>query len=97
MQRQKGGMAIQTNRVDTLLAIALLPYLTYLARHGPTIGDAIEVGLVVLVQARLLLSITGNLPMTPFENSFGGAMTAVTVLVLLNLLVAYVPALRKRL
>ena len=46
---------------------------------------------------RLLLSITNHLPMTPFENSFGGALTAVLTLSALNLLVAYTPALRRRL
>ena len=90
-------MVTQTNRVDTLLAIALLPYLTYLARHGPTVGDAIEVSIIVLFQARLLLSITGYIPITPFENSLGGAVTAMITLVVLNLLVMFIPAMRKKL
>lgn len=86
----------QTNRVDTLLAVALLPYLTFLARRSLSIGDAIEVSLIVLFQVRLLLSITGYLPMTHFENSFSGALTTVLVLVALNLLVVFVPALRRK-
>ena len=90
-------MSVQTNRVDILLAVALVPYLTFLARHGPTIGDAIEVAVIVLMQARLFLSITGYLPMTRFENSLGGAVTAIVTLVVINVLIMYVPALRKRL
>lgn len=91
------ALAPQTNRVDTLLALALLPYATYLARHGPTLGDAIEIGLVLLVEARLFLSVTGYLPVSRFENSLGGAVAAIVVLVVLNLAVAYVPALRRKL
>lgn len=89
-------MQTQTSRVDTLLAVATLPYLTFLARRSLSIGDAIEVSLVLLLQARLLMSITGYLPMTAFENSFHGALTAVLTLVVLNLLVAYVPELRRK-
>lgn len=85
----------QTNRVDTLLAIALLPYLGFLARRTLTVGDLIEVSLVLLLQARLLLSITGYLAITPFENSFGGALALVLTLVVLNVAAIYVPALRR--
>ena len=87
---------VQRNRVDVLLAVASLPYVTYLARRSLSIGDAIEVLLVVLLQARLLLSITGRLPMTAWENSMGGALTAVLTLTLINVLVVMVPALRRR-
>lgn len=87
-------VSIQTNRVDTLLAIALLPYLTFLVRRSLTIGDAIEIALVVLVQTRLLMSVTGYIPMTAFENSFGGALTTVVTLAVINVLVVLVPVLR---
>lgn len=86
----------QTNRVDTILGIALLPYLTFLVRRSLSIGDAIEVSLVLLLEVRLLLSVAGYIPMTNFENSIRGAVAMMLTLVMLNLMVAYLPALRRK-
>ncbi len=89
-------MSIQTARLDHVLSVALLPYLAFLVRRSVTVGDAVEIGMLALLQARLLLSVTRQLPMTPFENSAGGAATAMAVMVGLNVLVALVPAMRRK-
>lgn len=86
----------QTNRIDTLLAVALLPYLTFLVRRSLSVGDAIEVSIVVLLQFRFLLSITGYIPMTEFENSFRGALAMVLSLAVINILILFVPELRHK-
>jgi len=88
---------MQRSRTDTVLAVALLPYVAYLLRRSMTVADAIEVALIALLEARLFLSLTNNLPMTPFENSFGGALTLVLTLVTINVLALTVPAMRREL
>ena len=90
-------MPVQTARLDHVLSVALLPYLAFLVRRSVTVGDAIEIGVLALLQARLLLSVTRQMPMTAFENSPAGAATAMAALVALNVAVALVPALRRRL
>ena len=88
-------MPTQMNRVDTLLAgAAAIP--TFLARRTLSIGDAIETGLVILIQFRLLLSITGYIPDKLLRTLSTVLSRRVAVLVVINVLAMYVPALRRR-
>lgn len=89
-------MSPQTHRADTLSAIALLPFLSFMSRRPHlTRADAIELALVILLEVRMLLSFAGSFPVTSFEASQKGAITAAAVLIILNVLSELVPALRK--
>ena len=86
-----------TQRVDTLTAVLLTPYITFLLRRPAlTVGDTIELALLMLLELRMVLSATGHVPLTSFEGSFNGAVTAAVTLVVLNLAITMVPALRER-
>lgn len=89
------GALHERARVDVLLALALLPYVLFLTRRRITIGDAIEVALIFLAEARFFLSISGFLPMSRFENSFAGALTVVVAFAVINVAALSVPTLRQ--
>lgn len=84
-------------RADTLTAIALLPFLSFFSRRPfVSIADAIEFALVVLLEFRMMLSVLNYLPLTAFETSPAGVLSAVGVLVVLNVVTLFMPTLRGR-
>jgi hypothetical protein len=89
--------AVVLSRPDTLSAIALLPFLSFMSRRpAVTRGDAAEFALIVLLEFRMLMSVTGFLPLTTFETSTGGVAAFVGVLVALNIAIFAFPSLRER-
>lgn len=83
-------------RLDTVTAIALIPFISFMSRRPyVSVGDAIELAIIILLEVRMLLSATGYLPLTKFEASANGVVTLVGVLVVLNIAVFLMPSLRK--
>ena len=84
-------------RVDILSAVLLTPYITFLLRRPMlTVGDTIELALLMVLEIRMVLSATGHVPLTSFEGSFNGALAAAATLIVLNVAITMVPALRER-
>ena len=84
--------------VDTVAAIALLPYLAFLARREPLrVADLVEFSVLVLIEIRMMAAAMANFPLTHFEKSGNAFVIYAAIFVALNLLARYVPAMRKRL
>lgn len=85
-------------RPDALTAVALLPFISFFSRRPfVSVGDAIEFALVLVLECRMLLSATGYLPLTRFEQSTSGVVAFVAILVALNIIIMLVPSLNDRL
>jgi hypothetical protein len=89
-------MSPMTYRMDTIGALSLLPFLSFMSRRPHlTRADAIELAMVILFEVRMVLSLVGSFPVTSFEASNKGAIVFASVLISLNVLSELVPALRK--
>ena len=88
---------VALSRPDTLSAIALLPFLSFMSRRpAVTRGDALEFALIVLLEFRMLMSVAGFMPLTAFETSAAGVAAFVGALVVLNIAIFALPFLRER-
>lgn len=88
--------SVIVHRVDTLTALALVPYISFLSRHNLERVDVLELGLLSLLEARMLLSATGYLPLRDWEVSTPALVSFLVVVLALNAAARFVPALRKK-
>ena len=86
---------VMMHRLDTITSIALIPYISFAFRHKLNVADVLELALVVFIEARMLLSATGFIPLTSVEASTTGAAVCITLLVLINVLAIFVPYFRR--
>ena len=94
---RKSVAAPVLGRLDVCSAVALVPFISFFFRRPMyTYGDALEFGIVLFITARMFLSATSYLPLTRFEASQRGVLLFVGIFILLNALIAFVPALRRR-